>query len=113
MPDWREQSSPLETPVTQDHFLMLGPSGSFSIPLFLLPGFMKNKACYIVSLGDVCRWLAEKAEALGVEIYPGFPAAKPFIEDGCVKGVFTGAMGVGRDGQPKEGMYQPPYVVKG
>ena len=100
LPDWREESDhPFNTAVTDDHFLMLGPAGSVKLPNFLMPPLMSNHGNYIVSLGNVCRWLAQKAEALGVEIYPGFAAAGLIYNDaGAVTGVYTGDMGVERDG---------------
>ncbi|MGD9913608.1 MAG: 4Fe-4S dicluster domain-containing protein [Rhizobiaceae bacterium] len=100
LPDWREDSDhPFKTPVTDDHFLVLGPAGSLRVPNFLMPPLMSNHGNYIVSLGNVCRWLATKAEALGVEIYPGFAAAEVLYNDeGAVIGVATGDMGVERDG---------------
>jgi len=103
MPDWKEKGAPIETPVTADHFLYLGPSGSLRLPNFFMPPLMNNHGNYIVSLGEVCRWLAEQAEELGVEIYPGFPGAEVlYNEDGSVRGVATGDMGVDREGQPKD-----------
>ena len=100
LPDWRDESDhPFKTPVTADHFLLLGPAGSVRLPNFLMPPLMNNHGNYIVSLGNVCRWLAGKAEALGVEIYPGFAAAGLiYNEAGAVTGVYTGDMGVERDG---------------
>ena len=100
LPDWRKESDhPFNTAVTDDHFLMLGPAGSVKLPNFLMPPLMSNHGNYIVSLGNVCRWLAQKAEALGVEIYPGFAAAGLiYNEAGAVTGVYTGDMGVERDG---------------
>lgn len=100
LPDWREDADhPFKTPVTDDHFLVLGPAGSIRLPNFLMPPLMNNHGNYIVSLGNVCRWLAGKAEALGVEIYPGFAAAGVIYNDeGAVTGVYTGDMGVERDG---------------
>lgn len=100
LPDWREDADhPFKTPVTDDHFLVLGPAGSIRLPNFLMPPLMNNHGNYIVSLGNVCRWLAGKAEALGVEIYPGFAAAGViYNEEGAVTGVYTGDMGVERDG---------------
>lgn len=100
LPDWREEADhPFRTPVTDDHFLVLGPAGSIRLPNFLMPPLMNNHGNYIVSLGNVCRWLAGKAEALGVEIYPGFAAAGVIYNDeGAVTGVYTGDMGVERDG---------------
>jgi electron-transferring-flavoprotein dehydrogenase len=100
LPDWREDADhPFKTPVTDDRFLVLGPAGSFRLPNFMMPPLMNNHGNYIVSLGNVCRWLAGKAEALGVEIYPGFAAAGLIHDDaGAVTGVYTGDMGVERDG---------------
>lgn len=105
LPGWRDEDGhPFKTPVTDDHFLFLGPAGSSRLPNFLMPPLMSNHGNYIVSLGNVCRWLAEKAEALGVEIYPGFAAAEVlYHDDGSVKGVATGDMGVERDGTPGPG----------
>ncbi len=105
IPDWREdESAPIKTPVTADHFNLLGPGGSLRLPNFLMPKLMNNHGNYIVSLGNVCRWLAEKAEALGVEIYPGFAAAEVLYDDaGKVIGVATGDMGIARDGSHKDG----------
>ncbi len=103
IPDWKEKGAPLNTPVTKDVFLILGPGGALRLPNFLMPPLMSNHGAYIVSLGNLCRWLAEQAEALGVEIYPGFAAAEVlYNEDGSVKGVATGDMGIGQDGQPKD-----------
>jgi len=108
IPDWKAQGAPIETEVTDDIFLMLGPAGSLRVPNFLMPPLMNNHGNYIVSLGEVCRWLAAQAEALGVEIYPGFAAAEVlYDENGAVKGVQTGDMGVGRDGKPKDGVFTP------
>ena len=100
LPDWREDPDhPFKTPVTDDHFLVLGPAGSVKLPNMLMPPLMNNHGNYIVSLGNVCRWLATKAEGLGVEIYPGFAAAGLLYNDeGAVTGVYTGDMGVERDG---------------
>jgi electron-transferring-flavoprotein dehydrogenase len=102
LPEWRQESdTPLKTPVVEDQFLFLGPAGSVRLPNFMMPPLMSNHGNYVVSLGNVCRWLAAKAEALGVEIYPGFAAAELLIdENGAVSGVATGDMGVGRDGEP-------------
>src|SRR5258707_3188259 len=102
IPDWKEKGAPLNTPVSEDRFLILGESRQLRIPNFLLPPLMSNHGNYIVSLGNVCRWLAQQAEALGVEIYPGFPAAEVLYDDhGAVRGVATGDMGVARDGTHK------------
>ncbi|KZL18819.1 Electron transfer flavoprotein-ubiquinone oxidoreductase [Pseudovibrio axinellae] len=105
IPDWRQdETAPIKTPVTSDQFNLLGPSGGIRLPNFLMPKLMNNHGNYIVSLGNVCRWLAEKAEALGVEIYPGFAAAEMLYDDaGKVIGVATGDMGVARDGSHKDG----------
>ncbi|MGV0818696.1 electron transfer flavoprotein-ubiquinone oxidoreductase [Martelella sp. AMO21009] len=102
LPGWREEEDhPFKTPVTKDQFLLLGPAGSLTLPNFLMPPLMNNHGNFVVSLGNVCRWLGEKAEALGVEIYPGFAAAEVlYDENGAVKGVATGDMGVERDGTP-------------
>ncbi len=106
-PNWKELGAPLKTEVTDDRFLFLGAAGSMKMPNFMLPPFMSNHGNYIVSLGNVCRWLAEQAEMLGVEIYPGFAASEVvYHEDGSVKGVATGDMGVGRDGSQKESYTQ-------
>lgn len=102
LPNWREESDhPFKTEVKDDHFLVLGPAGSIRLPNFAMPPLMNNHGNYIVSLGNVCRWLGEKAEALGVEVYPGFAAAEVLYDDnGAVIGVATGDMGIGKDGEP-------------
>ena len=103
IPDWKDKGAPLNTPVTEDRFMVLGEKKAVRVPSALLPKQMHNDGNYIVSLGNVCRWLGEQAEALGAEIYPGFPAQEAlFHEDGSVKGVRTGDMGLGRDWQPKD-----------
>ena len=103
VPNWREDGAPVTQQVTEDRFLYLGPCGDVHIPHFTFPPLMSNKGNYIVSLGDVVRWLAAQAEALGVEIYPGFPAAEILTDsEGTVIGVATGDLGVGRDGSPKD-----------
>ncbi|VTU31283.1 Electron transfer flavoprotein-ubiquinone oxidoreductase [Variovorax sp. PBS-H4] len=103
LPDWEEQGAPLNQPVTQDTFLMLSETGAYRTPNFLLPKNFHNEGNYIVSLGNVVRWLAQQAEALGVEIFPGFPAAEVlYTDDGKVRGVATGNMGIGKDGEPTE-----------
>ncbi len=113
IPDWKEKGAPLNTPVSEDRFLILGESRQLRIPNFLLPPLMSNHGNYIVSLGNVCRWLAQQAEALGVEIYPGFAAAEVlYNDDGSVKGVATGDMGVARDGHHKDG-YTPGVELVG
>lgn len=104
IPDWREDSDcPLKTQVKDDRFFWMTGAGAIKLPNFIMPPLMHNHHCYIGSLGNVCRWLARRAEALGVEIYPGFAAAEVlYDEDGKVKGIATGDMGVGRDGKPKD-----------
>ena len=107
LPDWPAQGAPLDTPVTEDRFLILTPEKAYRIPNWTLPRLMDNHGMYIASLGNVCRWLGRQAEALGVEIYPGFAAAEILYDDkGAVRGVATGDMGVARDGTRK-GEYQP------
>jgi electron-transferring-flavoprotein dehydrogenase len=103
IPDWKERGAPLTQPVTDDAMVFLGEQSSFRTPNFLLPQCLQNHGNYIVSLGSVTRWMAEQAEALGVEIFPGFPAAEVlYTDDGAVRGVATGNMGVGKDGEPGE-----------
>ena len=103
LPEWRSEDTPIKTAVTDDRFYWLGPSGALRVPNFLLPPLMSNHGNYIVSLGNVCRWLATKAEGLGVEIYPGFAAAEVLYgERGEVVGVATGDMGVGKKGEHKD-----------
>ncbi len=103
LPGWRrEEDTPLKTPVTRDRFYWLGAAGAFRIPNIIMPPLMNNHGNYIASLGDVCRWLAKKAEALGVEIFPGFAATETLHDKhGAVAGVATGDMGVARDGTHK------------
>ncbi|HVY83922.1 MAG TPA: electron transfer flavoprotein-ubiquinone oxidoreductase [Caulobacterales bacterium] len=102
IPDWKAQGAPLETAVTKDVFLLLGPAGELPLPNFMMPPLMSNHGNYIASLGALCKWLAQQAEALGVEIYPGFPAAALVYDDaGAVKGVQVGDFGVARDGHHK------------
>lgn len=107
-PDWIEQGAPVNTAVTKDDILLLRNSTkAIKIPNFLSPKTMYNEGNYIVSLGSLCRWLADKAEAMGVEIFPGFAAADIlYHDDGSVKGVLTGDMGIAADGSKKEG-YMP------
>ena len=107
IPDWKDKGAPLNTPVTDEKFLLLTEKNSLSIPLWLLPAQTHNKGNYIVSLGNVCRWMAEQAEAMGVEIYPGFAAAEVLYNDaGAVMGVATGDMGVAKDGHHKDSYQQ-------
>jgi electron-transferring-flavoprotein dehydrogenase len=103
IPNWKELGAPLNQPVTDDAVTFLGEKSAFRMPNFLLPPFAHNDGNYIVSLGAVTRWMAEQAEGLGVEIFPGFAAAEVlYNDDGSVKGVATGNMGVGKDGVPGE-----------
>ena len=103
IPDWKEKGAPLNQPVTQDAMVFLSENGSFRVPNFALPWVFQNHGNYIVSLANVTRWLAQQAEGLGVEIFPGFAAAEIlYNENGSVKGVATGNMGVGKDGEPTE-----------
>ena len=99
IPDWREKGAPLDTPATDDRFLFLTATRAYRLPT---PPQMHNHGNYIVSLGNVCRWLATQAEELGVEIYPGFAAAELLEEDGRIVGIATGDMGIGKDGEPTE-----------
>ena len=104
IPDWKDKNAPLDTPVETDKFIFLTQTGQFKLPT---PPQMNNHGNYIISLGNFCRWLGEQAEALGVEIYPGFPAADIlYDDDGQVKGVATGDMGIGKDGE-KTDSYMP------
>jgi len=103
LPGWREEDTPIKQPVTADRFYWLGPSGALRLPNWPMPPLMHNHGNFIVSLGNVCRWLAGKAEALGVEIYPGFAAAEVLFDGhGAVAGVATGDMGVAKDGHHKD-----------
>ena len=113
IPDWKDKGAPLETPVTEDKFVYLGPQGSLEIPTWPMPGFMHNHGNYIASLGNLCRWLAQEAEALGVEIYPGMACSDlVFTPEGGVKGVVAGVFGVGKDGRPGPD-YQPGMELHG
>ena len=113
MPDWRDDpAQPLTTEVTEDRFYLLGPSGGVRLPNWPMPKLMNNHGNYIGSLGAVTRWLAAQAEALGVEIYPGFAATELLYGDhGEVMGVATGDMGVGRAGSPKRGRLTRTGIV--
>jgi len=107
IPDWREKGAPLETAVKSDRFTFLSEKGGFAIPGFALPPLLNNHGNYIASLGNLCRWMGEQAEAMGIDIFPGFAATEIlYNEDGSVKGVATGDMGIGRDGEEKPG-YAP------
>jgi electron-transferring-flavoprotein dehydrogenase len=113
LPDWREREPPIRTAVTQDRFYVLGPSGAFRLPNLMMPPLMDNHGKYAVSLGNVCRWLAQQAEALGVEVYPGFAAAQLlYRDDGSVRGVVAGIAGISRTGEKKPD-YQPGMELNG
>ena len=113
LPDWHEQDSPLQTEVTDDRFYYLTEKGGIGFPSFLMPPLMSNHGCYIGSLGSLCRWLGEQAEALGVEIYPGISVTDAmFGPNGEVEGVITGDMGVARDGAHKDS-YTPGIALSG
>ncbi|BES71279.1 electron transfer flavoprotein-ubiquinone oxidoreductase [Marinobacter nanhaiticus D15-8W] len=111
-PDWKEKGAPLNTPVTRDDiFVLRGQDSATKVPNAFVPRNMHNHGNYIISLGNLCRWLAEQAEGLGVEVYPGFAASESIVEDGQVKGIITGDMGVARDGSEKEG-YMPGMELR-
>ncbi|MDF3163698.1 electron transfer flavoprotein-ubiquinone oxidoreductase [Pseudomonas proteolytica] len=114
-PDWKELGAPLNTPVVRDDIYVLRSSDSSTkVPDFFVPKTMHNEGNYIISLGNLCRWLAQQAENLGVEIYPGFAAQEVlFDENGVVRGIITGDLGVDREGQPKDGLYTPGMELRG
>ena len=101
LPEWRNEDTPIKTAVTDDRFYFMTHAAALRLPNFMMPPLMSNHGNFIVSLGNVCRWLATKAEALGVEIYPGFAATEVLFEGGAVAGVATGDMGIGKDGKPR------------
>ena len=113
-PDWKDRGCPLETPVTKDRFMVLGPMGQVSLPMPLLPPMMHNDGCYIASLGNVTRWLGEQAEGLGVEVYPGMAASHVVYDEpsGVVKGVVAGVFGIDKHGAPT-GDFQPGIELHG
>ncbi|MFC0444648.1 electron transfer flavoprotein-ubiquinone oxidoreductase [Pseudidiomarina halophila] len=111
-PDWQERGAPLTTEVTDDHiFYFKDAQSARRLPNFMVPKTFHNKGNYIASMGKLCRWLAEQAESMGVEIFPGFPAADVIIEDGKVAGVITGDMGVNAEGEKKDG-YEPGMELR-
>ena len=113
IPDWQQRNAPLNAPVSEDRFLFLTEGASYQVPDFMLPACFRNHGYYVVSLGNVCRWLAQQAEGLGVEIFPGFAAAEVLYRaDGAVRGVATGDMGIGRDGKPTANS-QPGIALHG
>ncbi len=113
IPDWKEKGAPLNQPVTADEtYLLRSETSAIKLPGFITPMTMHNSGNYIVSLGNVCRWLAEQAESMGVEIFPGFAAAEVFYnDDGSVGGVITGDMGVDASGEEKDG-YMPGMILQ-
>ncbi|WP_028239503.1 electron transfer flavoprotein-ubiquinone oxidoreductase [Stutzerimonas azotifigens] len=113
-PNWKELEAPLNTPVKRDDiYLFKNAEAATKMPNALVPKTMHNEGNYIISLGNLCRWLAQQAENLGVEIYPGFAAQEALIdEQGVVRGIVTGDLGVNREGQPKEGMYTPGMELR-
>ncbi len=113
IPDWRDKGAPITTPVTSDEFLFFGPAGSLRIPNFLMPPLMSNHGNYICSMGNVCRWMAEQAEAMGVEIFPSMACSElVYSDDGAVCGVVAGEFGLGRNGKPGPN-YEPGMILKG
>nr|WP_218647174.1 electron transfer flavoprotein-ubiquinone oxidoreductase [Pseudomonas sp. P7548] len=114
-PDWKELGAPLNTPVVRDDIYVLrSAEASTKVPDFFVPKTMHNEGNYIISLGNLCRWLAQQAENLGVEVYPGFAAQEAlFDENGVVRGIITGDLGVDREGNPKEGVYTPGMELRG
>jgi electron-transferring-flavoprotein dehydrogenase len=114
-PDWKALGAPLNTPVVRDDiFVLKNAESAQKIPDFFVPKTMHNEGNYIISLGNLCRWLAQQAENLGVEIYPGFAAQEALIdEQGVVRGIITGDLGVDREGNPKEGLYTPGMELRG
>jgi electron-transferring-flavoprotein dehydrogenase len=113
LPDWRNQNSPLTTQVSEDRFYYLWKSGGIRVPNILMPPLMNNHGCYTGSLGALCRWLGEQAEALGVEIYPGISVIEAIVSDsGAIEGVVTGDMGVAKDGSHKDS-YTPGIALRG
>jgi electron-transferring-flavoprotein dehydrogenase len=103
IPDWQEKGAPVDTPVTEDRFYYLGPSGALRIPNLIMPPLMSNHGNYVVSLGNLVRWLGEQATGLGVDIYPEFAASEVLYDEaGAVAGVATGDKGIGKDGKPTD-----------
>ncbi|MEE4210281.1 MAG: electron transfer flavoprotein-ubiquinone oxidoreductase [Parvularcula sp.] len=114
LPDWRDDADcPIDTPVTEERFLYLGHAGSMPLPNFALPKMLKNHGCYAVSMANVCRWLAEKAEAMGVEVYPMMAASRTVRrEDNSVAGVIVGEVGISKEGEKKDA-YEPGMELRG
>ena len=113
LPDWKERGAPIDTPVTSESFKVMGASGSIPLPVFAMPPMIKNHGNYVVSMGNVCRWLGEQAEAMGVEVYPGMAASQYLTrDDGSVRGVVVGEVGIGKDGEKKPS-YEPGMELNG
>ncbi len=114
-PNWKELEAPLNTPVKRDDIYFLqSEEKAVKLPDLLVPKTMHNHGNYIISLGNLCRWLAQQAENLGVEIYPGFTAQELLVdENNVVRGIVTGDLGVDREGSPKDGMYTPGMELRG
>ena len=113
IPDWKAKGAPVTVPVREDNFYMLGEAGSIRLPNMLMPPLMNNHGNYIVSMGNVCRWLAEQAEGLGVEIFPGMACSElVYADDGSVKGVVAGVFGLNADGTPSDG-FEPGMELHG
>ena len=113
IPDWKDKGAPIKTKVKTDRLLMLGPEGSVRIPNQVMPPLMHNHGNYIVSMGNVCRWMAEQAESLGVEVFPGMSCSDVvYGENGEVTGVIAGEFGISKDGGKGEG-YEPGMVLNG
>ena len=113
IPDWRERGAPIDVPVTEDRFYLFGENGQISIPTALMPPLLSNHGCHVVSMGNVCRWMAEQAEALGVDIFPGMACSELLYDaEGRVTGVVAGEMGRDRDGTPGPN-YEPGMELHG
>ena len=113
IPDWKDKGAPLDTPVTDDQFKILGPAGAAALPMFLMPPLFNNHGNYICSLSNLTKWLAAQAEELGVEVYPGMAASAPVFDDaGALKGVVAGVFGIARDGEKKPD-FQPGMELHG
>ena len=110
-PNWRERGAPVTIPVTAERVEWLSPSAAIRVPAFLVPRALRSSGCFIISLGDLCQWLAAQAEELGCHVLPGFAAVDVLYDGGRVAGVVTGDMGVARDGSHK-GNYQPGYELR-
>lgn len=113
IPDWQERGAPVSVAVKSESFKLMGPAGSIPLPTFAMPPMVQNHGNYVVSMGNVCRWLAEQAEAMEVEIYPSMAASRPlYRSDGSLRGVVVGEVGIGKDGKPKES-YEPGMELVG